>query len=65
MSVRMDACCTFENTKVDEKYSNSKYEGNKTYAKKMRYLPLIDQLALLVSDKETFELIKSSRKNEK
>ncbi|CEG64295.1 hypothetical protein RMATCC62417_01293 [Rhizopus microsporus] len=28
------------------------------------YLPLIDQLALLVNDKETFELLKSPRKNE-
>ena len=30
----------------------------------MMYLPLIDQLALLVNDKETFELLKSPRKNE-
>ncbi|CEG80506.1 hypothetical protein RMATCC62417_14832 [Rhizopus microsporus] len=45
-----------ENAKIDEKCSNSKCEGNKACAKKMVYLPLIDQLALH---------IKSSRKNEK
>ncbi|RCH88777.1 hypothetical protein CU097_009597 [Rhizopus azygosporus] len=51
--------------KIDEKCSNSKCEGNKIDAKKMMYLPLIDQLALFVNDKETFELLKSPRKNEK
>jgi hypothetical protein len=31
-------------------------------ARKMKYLPLIEQLALLVSSDETLELVKSSNK---
>lgn len=54
-----------ENAQIDEKCCNSKCKGNKVSAKKMMYLPLIGQLALLVSDKETFKLLKSPKKNEK
>lgn len=65
LDVCKNGCMLYdENAQIDEKCSNSKCEGNKIDAKKMMYLPLIDQLALLVNDKETFELLKSPRKNE-
>ncbi|CEG67693.1 hypothetical protein RMATCC62417_04085 [Rhizopus microsporus] len=66
LDVCKNGCMLYDkNAQIDEKCSNSKCEGNKIDAKNMMYLPLIDQPALLVNDKETFRLLKSPRKNEK
>ncbi|RCH88139.1 hypothetical protein CU097_003169 [Rhizopus azygosporus] len=66
LDVCKNGCMLYdENAQIDEKCCNSKCKGNKVCAKKMMYLPLIGQLAPLVSDKEIFKLLKSPRKNEK